>query len=357
MRAARSNAAHQRDAQLVQRHRAGELAAFADLYEVHHPRLLRYVRRQVREDHIAEDLTHDTFAAALAGIASLRDPSRFYPWLVGIARVLVVRHYRAAGQTSQLTDVAFSDDAPERALLRRVDHDNIATALGRVGDRYQEVLRLHEHEELSYRDIAERLGLSPSIVKVLMHRARRALRREYLAVTEPERTAGIVPLLFGAAASLRRLRDRITQLALQVPDGASASGPMLAAAGAGIAIGLATLLGPNGALPASGVNEREISTSPFNTTSSDPDASDSGPRHANSARRESTNRPVAQTSPTVVRSDVGEVGVGDDAGVQETRDRVRDWPIVFDQGPVGFGVNPEPLWEDLAAITPSRPAS
>jgi RNA polymerase sigma factor (sigma-70 family) len=240
MRAALGTSSQQRDAVLVLRYRDGDLSAFAELYETHHPRLLRCVRRQVRHGHIAEDLAHDAFAAALAGIADLRDPARFYPWLVGIARVLVVRHYRAAGRASGLADtVPVESEAPEHALLRRVDHDNVKLAMGRLRERYREVLRLHEHEELSYSDIAERLNLSPSIVKLLMHRARRALRREYLAVTEPERTAAVVPLLYGGVAALRRLRDRALQIVAHVPDGGAVTASMAAAA-----IGMAGFLSP-----------------------------------------------------------------------------------------------------------------
>lgn len=356
MNAALRHATNHRDATLVQHHRAGDPTAFADLYQTYHPQLLRFIRRRVREGHIAEDLTHDTFARALDRLGELRNPERFYPWLTVIARRLVINHYRDIGHVNAIADLdPGQSEAPDHQMLRRVEQDNVREALDRVRDNYREVLRLREGEELSYNDIAQRLGITEALVTIWLHRARRALRREYLAVTEPERTAALAPVLYGAAASLRRLRDRITQLAVHIPDGATASGPMLAAAGAGIAIGLATLLGPNGALPAhSGV---DVPTSPLGTTSSDPHGSGSGPRYANSARPGSTDRPVPHTSPTVVRSDVGEVGVGDDAGVQETRDRVRDWPIVFDQGPVGFGINPEPLWEDLAAITPTGSGS
>jgi len=342
MRAARSNAAHQRDAQLVQRHRAGELAAFAELYELHHPRLLRYVRRQVREDHIAEDLAHDTFAAALAGSANLRDPSRFYPWLVGIARVLVVRHYRAAGQTSQLTDVAFADDAPELALLRRVDHDNVATALGRVGDRYQEVLRLHEHEELSYGDIAERLGLSPSIVKVLMHRARRALRREYLAVTEPERTAALIPVLYGAAASLRRLRDRFLQIAAQVPNNATVTASMAAAA-----IGVASLLSPapSGTGTAWGEGVRGGSPGLAAAAVSGRDAET--PSRPSAPARVSGGRPTSGDVASVASYQPNVTFNRNDE--REWRQRHEHMPYQQGFGPVWIGVDPETMRRDVGS--------
>lgn len=339
MGAARSDAVHQRDAQLVQRHRSGDLTAFAELYELHHERLLRYVRRQVRESHVAEDLTHDTFAAALAGITNLREPSRFYPWLVGIARVVVVRHYRAAGRTSQVADVAFVDDAPELSLLRQVDHDNIAVALGRVGDRYREVLRLHEHEELSYGDIAERLGLSPSIVKVLMHRARRALRREYLAVTEPERTAAVVPLLYGAAAGLRRLRDRLMPLASALPDSAAVTASMAAAA-----IGLASLFSPH----PSAVEKRENAAvnvlAPIQSQLSSPGNSQQPPQPAGAAPTSAMTRPSSDVlSVTRYHPDVAV----DEQEMRRRRSDSSHMPYAMEIGPTWIGVDPGQMQRDL----------
>ena len=59
---------------------------FMRLAERHHPRLLHYVRRLVRDRGTADDVLQETWVAAYRGLRRLREPERLRPWLYGIAR-------------------------------------------------------------------------------------------------------------------------------------------------------------------------------------------------------------------------------------------------------------------------------
>lgn len=325
--------ARQQDGQLVQRHREGDPTAFAELYATYHRRLLRYVRRRVNENHIAEDLTHEAFTRALSGIDNFRDGARFYSWLIGIARHLLIRHYRDTGRITSFTLIdAGHADAPELQLMRRVDHDYMTAALGRVRARHREVLRLREDEELSYEAIAERLGIPLTTVPPLLHRARLALRREYLAVTEPERTAALVPLLYGATAALRRLRDRLLQATAYLPDITA-----LTTSIAVMAVQVAGMLGSVAPPSASAVTASDTATIQAEL------ADQPGPPpHTAGA----TSQPRPRTDEFSPAAGLPRVLVSESASWRG-REQDRHMPYYLEHGGFSIGVDPDDMRNDL----------
>ena len=334
--------ARQQDGLLVQRHRDGDATAFAELYATYHRRLLRFVRRRVNEDHIAEDLTHEAFTRALSGIGNFRDGARFYSWLIGIARHLLIRHYRDTGRVATLTHVdAGPIDAPELQLMRRVEQEYMTAALGRVRTRHREVLRLREDEELSYEAIAERLGIPLTTVPPLLHRARLALRREYLAVTEPERTAAILPLLYGATAALRRLRDRLLQVAAHVPNSATVTASMAVAA-----ISVASLLSPPPSDIDVGLRAKILAPGPSAHTAqevaSQPHDQIIWPAFSTQSG-DTTNRHGDVTSATRYQPDVAV----DQAEMRRRRADSQHMPYSTNVGPTWIGVDPDQMQRDL----------
>jgi RNA polymerase sigma-70 factor (ECF subfamily) len=72
--------------ELVRRATAGDVSAFGVLYD-RTVRLVRAVAADAGPD-AADDVTHDVFLRAFRTLGSLRAPSRFGPWLVGIARLV-----------------------------------------------------------------------------------------------------------------------------------------------------------------------------------------------------------------------------------------------------------------------------
>ena len=121
---------------LVRRAIAGDVPAFGTLYD-RTVRLVRAVAADAGPD-AAEDVTHDTFLRAYRALNTLRDPARFTPWLVGIAR-LVVSERRRARRFDRLPQ-----HMPARTMTN-ADADEDAEQLLRL------VARLPEEERLAVR--------------------------------------------------------------------------------------------------------------------------------------------------------------------------------------------------------------
>jgi RNA polymerase sigma-70 factor (ECF subfamily) len=126
-----------------------------------------------------DDLLQECYLRVAQGLPSLRDRDRLGAWVFRIARNLVSDRRRAR-RSEPATDSEPAD------VAAAADHDlEIAGWLEAFVDRlpakYATVLRLAEFEQLPYREIAGRMGLSVSGVKARVQRGRALLRESLLA--------------------------------------------------------------------------------------------------------------------------------------------------------------------------------
>jgi RNA polymerase sigma-70 factor, ECF subfamily len=129
----------------------------------------------------AEDLTQRTFERALAAWPRF-DASRGAPgpWLMSIARNLLIDHYRRIGSRPEearadVEQLRESEADPAQELETGISPE-LASALGRLGDRERELIALRYGADLSGREIAEVTGLSLANVQQILSRTLRALR-------------------------------------------------------------------------------------------------------------------------------------------------------------------------------------
>ena len=162
----------------------------------------------------AEELTQESFVRAFRALSGFAGERRFYPWLSVIAARLCVDNHRRKARTepSAEIDTGITDGGQDR-IIDAVDIDLLNQALARLGPRHREVLRLREEEGWSYQHIASHYDVSLGTVEALLWRARRALRREFIAVAGPEATgaAAGIPLLGWLVRRMHGLRMRVAQ--------------------------------------------------------------------------------------------------------------------------------------------------
>lgn len=242
-----------RDRDLVERYQAGDPTAFDDLYRCYFERLRRFCARHTADRHEAEEVAQEAFARALTSMGSLEGERRFYPWMTVIARRISIDRHRKLGRVEPSDDIDLGAvEADVDHLFRAVDANHVRDAMARLGPRHREVLLLREAEGLSYADIAEHLEVPMTTVEALLHRARKALRREYAAVGGESRGLWGLPVfgwLSTKAASLRsKVADHWVELgavAAPVAVGAvTAAVVLMPQGGAGDADGPEVVAGP-----------------------------------------------------------------------------------------------------------------
>jgi RNA polymerase sigma-70 factor (ECF subfamily) len=327
----------ERDQRLVQRFHAGDSSAFGELYTLHHPRLLRFCSRKVHDAHLAEELAQETFLKAYGALATFQGGRAFYPWLTVIASRLVIDHHRRSGRVQPRAeiDLGVVDDAQDD-LIREVEREQIRTALGRVRGRHQEVLRLRDWEDLSYEAIAQRMGTSPTIVQALLHRARAAVRREYLALAE---SAALLPGVSVIARLLQRTRLRAARLAAWLPDPAALGTPLAAAA---IAAGMALS-------PATSLSSPAAPTD-FGSHPADAFGAPPAPRLVQPRDTAAEAAPTTVEPPAIRHEPAAEIMLGTE-GAQRARAQSQTMPAQIDTGPAFVGLDPPAALRDTIAAT------
>ncbi|MEA3075323.1 MAG: polymerase sigma-70 factor, subfamily [Actinomycetota bacterium] len=192
-----------RDRALVERFQEGDPAAFETLYKRYFDRLTRFCQKRVGDRHEAEEIAQEAFTRALRALPTFQGERRFYPWMTVIAGRLCVDTHRRRGRSepTATVDLGVIEGGQER-IVDAVDVAILSEALGRLATRHREVLDLREQQGWSYQQIADHYGVTLGTVEALLFRARKALRREYLAVVGDERSWAALPVV---GLLLRRL--------------------------------------------------------------------------------------------------------------------------------------------------------
>ncbi len=161
--------------------------AFAELYRRHVMSVYRYHRAHTDNDKDAEDLTSQTFMAALEAIRSYRGTGPYMAWLIGIASRLRARFFRGRKPEVPL-DVAIQVPTPglptDKAAARRIQMEHILHAIKTLSPDRAEALILCFISELSVVETGIVLGKSEAAVRMLISRGLQDLRSRTLLALE-----------------------------------------------------------------------------------------------------------------------------------------------------------------------------
>jgi RNA polymerase sigma factor (sigma-70 family) len=155
------------EAELVRRAQLGSSAAFDKLVLTRGPDLYRYLFVRLRNESDARDALQETMTAAWRGLPALREPVRFWPWLVAIAARKAAAIARSRGPETQY-DLDLLSHEDESVL-------ELSDAIGRLPDHLRDVLVLRFQLQLTEKEAAEALGVRVGTVKSRSARARKAL--------------------------------------------------------------------------------------------------------------------------------------------------------------------------------------
>lgn len=166
---------------LLERAKAYDPQALAELYDRYAPKMYGYIYRRVGDAGLAEELAAELFLRVLRSIRgdqAWRDS--FSAWLYRIAHNLVVDHYRRL-PPEPIEPLAESleqvGDDPASWAEGVAEGERLRAAIGRLTPDQQQVLALRFGEGLTAAETARILRKSTGAVEALQHRAVASLRR------------------------------------------------------------------------------------------------------------------------------------------------------------------------------------
>ena len=166
-----------------------DVEAFAELYRRHLTRVYRYHIAHVGNVKDAEDLTSQTFMAALEGIRSFRGSGSFAAWIIGIASKKRLMFFRGSKPEVPL-DEALHTPSPslptDKAAAQRLQLESVSRALRQISADRAEALILTYFSGLSHAETARVLNKSEAAVKMLISRGLQDLRERTSLALEVE---------------------------------------------------------------------------------------------------------------------------------------------------------------------------
>lgn len=173
------------DEELVRRMQHGDMQAFDELYERYKDDAFRVACLITGSRTDGEDLAQEAFVTCAQSIQSLRDGSKFRPWLL---KTLTRAAWKSSKKHRRETPVAelFETGEGESALSAALKNDEqrrLYAALDTLDDKRRIVIVLYYFDDLPVKEIARIAGVTEGTVKSRLFSARRHLRQ---ALTERE---------------------------------------------------------------------------------------------------------------------------------------------------------------------------
>jgi RNA polymerase sigma-70 factor, ECF subfamily len=149
--------------------------------------LYSYCLSLMCDPHCAEELAQEVLVRAFQSWPTLKDHSKFAPWLRGIARRCSWNLWRSAKRNpldrrenaddgELLNSIEAEQDTPADQMQKNELKQSLLKALKKLSRRNREVVILRYFEELSYAEIALRLGITVDVVDQRLTRSKLKLR-------------------------------------------------------------------------------------------------------------------------------------------------------------------------------------
>ena len=152
---------------------------FEQVYDLYFRDVYRYILKLSGSEHVAEEITSDTFFKALRSIGKFRGSCDMRVWLCQIAKHLWYQHLRKANRETELPEEAelpLVPSAEEEAVSRSGQLDMLRR-VHELPEPGREVVYLRAFGGLSFREIGDVLGKTETWARVTFYRGKERLKQ------------------------------------------------------------------------------------------------------------------------------------------------------------------------------------
>ena len=162
------------DQELVSNYLEGNVSALETLVKRHKERIYTFIISKVRNQELAEDIFQDVFFKVIKSLqkGKYNEEGKFLPWVMRIAHNLVIDHFRKAKRMPILGKLKSDDDfdifdiisngeqTSEYTMMEGEQHEQLKKMVQELPEEQRQVLIMRHYEELSFKEIAEKTGVS-----------------------------------------------------------------------------------------------------------------------------------------------------------------------------------------------------
>jgi RNA polymerase sigma-70 factor (ECF subfamily) len=172
---------------LIQRCLQGDQLAWDAIVRQYRRKVFNVAYKFVGRHDEAEDLTQDVFLKIFKSLGTFDRRANFQTWLISVSRNLCIDHYRSVRQERQAIDHqvdpnALSPAAHEPGPIAALEQQDrvvlLREALAALPESLRKAVLMRDIQELTYQEIADRLGLPEGTVKSRINRGRTELARQ-----------------------------------------------------------------------------------------------------------------------------------------------------------------------------------
>ena len=176
---------------LIERCLKGDQQAWEAIVRQYWRKVFNVAYKFVGRHDQAEDLTQDIFLKVFKSLATFDRRANFQTWLISVSRNLCIDHYRSVRKERETIDRDVNADdlsplstevGPHLALERRDNVELLKSAFAQMEteglEKLVQAVKMRDLQELSYQEIADRLGLPEGTVKSRINRGRSELARQ-----------------------------------------------------------------------------------------------------------------------------------------------------------------------------------
>ena len=163
------------DEELIRQIRAGDEEAADILVKRYYTDILRYCKRHIIDQNLAEDATQETFYRVFRSLMRYQDKERFRAWLYMIARNICIDENRKQKNTIPLE---LEDIGEESNEIHQIENsDEIEQLLSVLPEEQREAILLYFEDELTYKEIGKILGIPARTVQSRVKNGIKAIKK------------------------------------------------------------------------------------------------------------------------------------------------------------------------------------
>ena len=162
------------DQQLVSFYLEGNVSALETLVNRHKDRIYTFIISKVRNQELAEDIFQDAFFKVIKSLqkGKYNEEGKFLPWVMRITHNLVIDHFRKANRMPIIAKLKSDDNfdifdivsngehTSEYNIMEVEQHELLRKIVQELPEEQRQVLQMRHYEELSFKEIAEKTGVS-----------------------------------------------------------------------------------------------------------------------------------------------------------------------------------------------------